>query len=175
MEGDFNKEKQGKNDEVLVYEVSYILLPHINSGDVPAKADSLKNEIISLGGEIISGENPVLIELSYPMVKTVGATRNKVTSGYFGWLKFELKRGEEAGILKVKKMLDGNSDIVRFLLINTVRENTLLNGKMVLVNEEKEKKSPDEEVPYEGESTEVVEEKSTTEDIDKSIDDLVIV
>ena len=137
MDLENTKENQGKNDEALVYEVSYLLLPQIAESEVISKIEAIKKEIAELGGAMISDENPVLIELAYPMVKAVGATRHKVSSGYFGWLKFEMQKNGEAGVPKVKKILDENKDIVRYLLINTVRENTLLNGKMKFQKEEK--------------------------------------
>lgn len=159
---------EAKGDMGTVYEVSYLLLPSLAEEQVPAKATALQDVLTSAGGAIISDENPILIDLAYSMTKVVGTTRHKVNSGYFGWVKFEMPKTEGvAGIEAVKKSLDANPEITRYLIIKTVRENTLLEGKMKLRKEEKRR---DEEL--ENVSPELV--KADSEEIDKSIDDLVI-
>ena len=158
-----NNEKDAKS---TVYELSYLLLPSLALEQVPGLAASLKDQLTSLGGSIISDENPVLIDLAYSMTKVVQTVRHKATTGYFGWIKFEM---ETDGMAAVKKALDANDNILRYLIIKTVRENTLLNGKMRLHKEERGEKEEDlvEEIP------EAVKE-SASEELDKSIDDLVV-
>lgn len=152
---------------LTVYEVSYLFLPSIAHEQIPSKAAALKGMISSVGGEIISDEDPVLVDLAYSMTKIVQTVRHKVTSGYFGWIKFEIGR---EGIETVKKALDSNDEVLRSLFIKTVRGNTLLNGKMMLKKEEKTRKE-DEEI---SDIPEVLKE-IIPEELDKSIDDLVIV
>lgn len=158
-----------KGDNATVYEVSYLLLPSLALEQVPGKAAALKDALTSLGGEIISLESPVLIDLSYSMTKVVQTTRHKVSKAYFGWMKFEMGSEE---VEKVKKALDIDADVLRYLIVKTVRENTLLNGKMKLGREEKMKEIK------EGDEVEGViepsKEENPQEDIDKSIDELVI-
>lgn len=157
---------------MAVYEVSYLLLPSLAIEQVPAKATSLKDMVTSAGGAIIADENPVLIDLAYPMTKVVGTTRHKCNAGYFGWAKFEMSK---EGIEAVKKALDANPEVLRYLIIKTVRENTLISGKMMLKKEEKVRKEDDEiisEMPEDAEVAATVPE--VTEDLDKTIDDLVI-
>ena len=162
-------EKQdGSQNDMTVYEVSYLLLPTISVEQIPAKVAILKDMVSSYGGEIISDENPVLIDLAYSMTKVFTTTRHKVSSGYFGWVKFEI--GTEA-IDKIKKGLDANGEVVRYLIVKTVRENTLLNGKMKLVKEDKTKR---EEVVDEVLEIPEIEKEVVAEELDKSIDDLVI-
>lgn len=154
-------------DALTVYEVSYLLLPSVQMEQIQSKALALKEMITSLGGLVISDENPVLIDLSYTMTKVVVSVRHKVSSGYFGWIKFEISK---EGIMAVKKNLDANPEILRFLIIKTVRENTLLAGKMKLQKEEKVVKSDEDvfsEIPE-------IEKEAVSDDLDKSIDDLVI-
>ena len=151
-----------------VYEVSYLLLPSLAVEQVPSKAASMKTMLTSLGGTVISDENPVLIDLAYSMTKVVGTDRHKANTGYFGWIKFEMATGD---VEKVKKALDADVDTVRYLIIKTVRENTLLNGKMKLQKEEKFVRDEDalEDVPAD------VLKETAPEEVDKSIDDLVVV
>ena len=160
--------------ENTIYEVSYLLLPNISPEQAMVKVGSLKDKIASLGGGIISDENPVLIDLAYSMTKVVQAVRHKVSTGYFSWVKFEISNeNEKGGVGLVKKMLDTNDNVLRYLIIKTVRENTLLSGKMKLGNAEKIK--PDQRQSFEEEEMIEPAKEMILEDVDKSIDDLVIV
>lgn len=165
MENETNIEK---GDILTVYEVSYLLLPSLALEQVPLEVTSIKEVISSRGGAVISDEDPILIDLAYPMTKVVQTLRHKATTGYFGWIKFEMTSG---GIEAVKKALDANDKILRYLIIKTVRENTLLLGKMKL---EKEEKSRREDEEGEIVTDEVAKDVAPEEEIDKSIDDLVI-
>ena len=162
MEKD-NKEKGG---DMTVYEVSYLLLPSLASEQVPAKATEIKYLLTSAGGAVISFEEPILIDLAYPMLKVTLTSRQKVDSGYFGWVKFET--GSE-NVEIIKKNLDANAEVVRYLIVKTVRENTLLGGKMNIQKEERMKKEEDALAEVSEESKE-----ASLEEMDKSIDDLVI-
>lgn len=158
---------QEKADMMTVYEVSYLLLPSLAQEQVPAEVSAIKEAISSVGGSVISLEDPILIDLAYPMVKVLQTSRQKATSGYFGWIKFEVSKD---GVEAIKKALDNGTNILRYLIIKTVRENTLLNGKMKIQKEERARKEDEmgEDVPAE------VKEDAGDEEVDKSIDDLVI-
>ena len=172
------KEITDLKDKLTIYEVSYLLLPSIDQGQVSAKTSMIHEVLEKVGGQVISQENPTLIDLAYPMTKIVQTVRHKCTKGYFGWVKFEMPKdlsampahaGQAGGIEKVKKDLDGNNDILRYLIIKTVRENTLVGGKIILKKEESPRKNENilDDIP--------LGEPATQEEIDKSIDDLVIV
>jgi len=154
---------QEKGENMTVYEVSYLLLPSLAVEQVPAKASSFKEMVSKAGGELISDEDAVLIDLAYPMTKVVSTVRHKVNKAYFGWIKFGIPLESEAdtkGIEAVKKGFDTDNDVLRHLIIKTVRENTLINGKMKLVKEEKMRIDNDaEEVVADAVEDVVVEEK----------------
>lgn len=133
---------QEKADMLTVYEVSYLLLPSLAQEQVPAKVESIKQAISSAGGSVISFEDPVLIDLAYSMVKVLQTSRHKADSGYFGWIKFEVAKD---AVEAIKKTLDNSEEILRYLIIKTVKENTLLNGKMKLQREDKIVKTDSEE------------------------------
>lgn len=152
---------------LTVYEIGYTLLPSLALEQVPARVDELKELIQKAGGDVISLENPNLVDLAYPMTKVIHTSRQKCVTGYFGWIKFAITA---EGILSVKKTLDAEKDILRYLIIKTVRENTLLNGKMSFKGGVEEKK-----IEFSNALPEITLPESTPEEIDKSIDDLVIV
>lgn len=170
-----NEKTNTEGNEVMVYETSYIFLPSLAFEQVSQSVSAIKEAVSGLGGEVISYEDPVLIDLAYPMTKNVGTIRHKVSTGYFGWIKFSIS-SEKVG--EIKKLLDINDGVVRYLIIKTVRENTLLNGRMILRKDDKSKKEKEKEDVENVVAPEVVPavsaEPSTPEEIDKSIDNLVI-
>src|SRR4051812_5177974 len=110
-------------DAQNIYELSYIILPNLDEAQALAQVDTMKAMVKSTGAALISDENPVLIDLAYSMTKVVGVVRHKVSSGHFGWMKFEMP---QSNIGDVKKAMDANDTVLRYLIIKTVRENTLL-------------------------------------------------
>lgn len=162
------KKAENKTDTSFVYEISYILLPNLSAEESLKELSSLQKNVVDNGGEVIAFENPVMIDLAYPMTKVTTSSRTKCQKGYFGYLKFEI---ESASVADVKKYAESNANIVRFLIIKTVRENTLLNGKLSLKKEEKVVKDLEDVVVEDVVSAEVIDEAM----LDKSIDNLVVV
>jgi len=163
--------EKGQSDAVTVYEISYLILPSLDQTKVDQNVATLKSLVEAQGGVHVSDESPVFIDLAYSITKVVGVTRHKSTTGYFGWMKFELS---QTMIENVKKALDASETVMRYLIIKTVRENTLLNGKMNLKKEDKSRKDN----LLDTDSLDALpenEEVSTVEEIDKSIDNLVVV
>lgn len=157
-------------DKPIVYELSYIFLPSLSLEEVNKEVHSITSRIESTGGSLIADGQPVLIDLAYQMLKVVSTTRHKVSSGYFGWIKFDLPQGD---IIKIKKTLDATDTLVRFLIIKTVRENTFIAGKMISKKDDLIAKEIEGQDENSGE-IEGSAESSSVEEIDKSIDELVI-
>ncbi len=124
------EEKNIKNEESAgrVYEVGYLLSNAIDEAGVPAEYGNLKELVLSLGGEIISDEMPRNIDLAYTIEKVIANIKHKFNNAYFGWIKFAM---DAEKVLDLKKKLDLDTKIVRFLIIKTVRENTLASKRFV--------------------------------------------
>lgn len=161
--------EKGQNDALTVYEISYLILPSLDQTKVDQNVATLKAFVETQGGTLISEENPVFIDLAYPITKVVGVIRHKSTTGYFGWMKFELS---QTMIENVKKTLDASETVMRYLIVKTVRENTLLTGKMNLKKEDRSRKDGLLDADLLDALPET-EEVATTEEIDKTIDTLV--
>ncbi len=116
----------GAEEAGRVYELGYLLLPTLSEENAPAVFGNLKELIVSLGGDIISSEMPRMIRLAYVMTKVVDNVRSKFDAAYFGWIKFEL---EAEALASLKKRLDLDPNLIRFLITKTVRENTLAPKK----------------------------------------------
>lgn len=127
-------QENGKNDknkdsideidsrDPMIYEVGYLLVPTIPEENISVIYGNLKELVSVFGGRMISDEIPTMIPLSYIMQKTVQNIRNKYDTAYFGWMKFFM---DSEKILELKKKLDLDPNIIRFLIIKTVKENTI--------------------------------------------------
>ena len=160
-----NENEVEKNANERVYELGYLLVPTISEEDLPAKIGDLKELVSSLGGIHISDENPKIIPLSYSMAKVVANVRHKFNTAYFGWVKFTMDSDK---VLELKKRLDLDSNIIRFLILKTVKENTIAAkrfGRGEIRRRPKVSKNEDSEIVV----------PINKEEIDKEIDAMVAV
>ena len=160
QENELDKEDSGSR----VYELGYLLVPTIAGEDIPKTYGDLKELIMAtFHGVIISDEIPKMITLAYPMQKVISNVRNKFSTAYFGWTKFTM---DSKQILELKKRLDLDSQIIRFLIIKTVKENTIATKRFI----HRETKRPFVVKKSEGDKVLTPVEK---EKIDEEIDALV--
>lgn len=148
-----------------IYEIGYLLVPTVAEENVPALYGNLKELIASLGGEVISDDMPAKRELAYRMEKVIENIRHKFDSGYFGWVKFSI---DPEKIEQIKKKLDFDPNFIRFLIIKTVKENTIAAKRFV-------HRAPRPKVPGTGKTEGEPAPEINKEEIDKEIDAMVAV
>ena len=134
---------QMEKSENGVYELGFILVPSITEEKLPEIYGNLKAIMQDLGAVIFSEESPKMMTLSYTMEKTINNKIERFKDGWFGWVKFELV-AENVSKLDAKMRL--REDVIRHLLISTVRENTIASkrsntGRRHMKGDEKEKES----------------------------------
>ncbi len=150
-----------------IYEVSYHVLSTMPEEHLAEEASKIKEIIVSNGGIILSEEEPKLMTLAYAIDKVIANKRAWYESAFFGWVKFE---AEPAAVAKLKKFLDENNNLLRSLIIKTVRENTMIKKSLLIA---KKPLIGDEEKEKEAEKVEIPQEINEAE-IDKQIEDLVV-
>ncbi len=163
------KKEENKMEEIFtkIYEVGYHIIPAVSVENLAGEVDKIKNFLTENGVEIISEEFPRLIDLAYTMPRVVGGARRKFDTAYFGWIKFD---AGEAPIAKIKKFFEEDGNILRFLLINTVKENTVFSAKVPDVQVREDIK--DVKIKSESEKKEIKSPISQDE-LDKTIDKLI--
>lgn len=109
-----------------LYELGFILVPTMPETEVPGSVDALKSLITSVEGVVRTEGTPEYIDLAYTMEKTVGSKKSKYSQGYFGFIKFE---ASPEALEALKKSLDAAENLVRYLLIKTNAENTIVFKK----------------------------------------------
>jgi ribosomal protein S6 len=121
-------EEAVEGSDAQVYELGYLLVPTIKEEDVPISFGNIKDLVASFGGVVVSDDMPKMIGLAYPMTKVVSNVRSKFNTAYFGWVKFTMSG---AGVTDLKKKLDLDPNFVRFMIIKTVKENTIAAKRFV--------------------------------------------
>ncbi len=149
-------------NEPKIYEIGYLFVPTLSEEELPKVYGDLKAMVESAGGIMIADEMPKFINLAYPMLKIVSNVRNHFDTAYFGWLKFEMSADK---IGEIKKQLDLDINTIRFLIIKTVRENTIAQKKFVPRDTVRRK------IVAKDEGAEPVE--INKEEIDKEIDAMI--
>ena len=130
-----------KNEE-KVYEVSFHLVPDIDPDKVSGVFDRVKG-IIAEKGEVLSEEQPVKRDLAYTVRHTVrqrDGSYNRYDEAYFGSVKFRALR-RDVGQLELT--LTQDEEVLRFLLLETVEEDTRIGE--VLPGDEVEEPAESEE------------------------------
>ena len=158
-----NETKKDKDNSI--YEVGYHLIPTIEEGDVLTEVLKIKTLIEENDGLIIAEELPKMIPLAYEISKSIGSKKQDFNKAYFGFIKLEV---EPSKIDSIKIKLETFDEVLRFIIIKTVRENTLFTPKIPMFKKELKKE--------EKETCEVSADqpKVSEEEIDKSIDELLI-
>ncbi len=123
-----------------VYELGFLLVPSTPETEVPSLVDTLKESITQVEGAVHSTGTPEFIDLAYVIEKNVASKKLKWSQAYFGWIKFE---AAPDAVETLKKALDANKSVIRFMIIKTDLENTTIFKKPKI---EAKRLSPEDEL-----------------------------
>lgn len=159
------------NQEPKIYELGYLVVSSVGEEGVPAFVGSLHEAIGERGGNVISEDFPVIRVLSYVMEKRVGGAKQKHDRGYFGWIKFELLPGN---LHALKTFVEGKEEMLRSLIIETVRENTLVPQQKPFVMRSAERTPEQQTESAVVRAVTAEKPPMSEEELDKTIEELVI-
>lgn len=162
-----DKEDIANLDETQVYEVGYHILPTVLETDLRGEVSKIQSLISASEGSITSEAFPEMVGLAYEIAKKTETKQAKFNRTYFGWIKFEIGQGQ---LSKIDSELKANPNVLRYLIIKTVKENTLYIPKVISIR--REEVAPESLVSSLEEK--IVKTPASEEEIDKSIDELVI-
>ncbi len=114
------------SEQHRIYELGYLLVPTIPEAEVVDQVTALKNAISAVEGTVISEGDAEFIDLAYTIEKNVKSKKMKWTQGYFGWIKFT---AAPEALENLKKALDANLELMRYMLIKTDAENNVVFKK----------------------------------------------
>jgi ribosomal protein S6 len=116
------------DNELKVYELGYSLLPILAEENLGEEVSKIKNIIEKNGGLFIGEEGmPKTVRLSYEMSKVIDNKKNVFNTAYFGWVKFE---AETSSIKNIEEELKSLKNVLRFILIKSVRESKMISPKI---------------------------------------------
>lgn len=161
--------------ENRIYEIGFHILPTVTEDKVSIETDTLKALVTKHGGEVISEGAPALVDLAYTIKKRIEGGYERYDRAYFGWIKFEM--GAENAIA-FKADIEELETVLRYLIIKTVRENTLYGDTIDLSSEDDDRgdrKERKEKKPQVVSAEEEKEEKGEVveEELNKKLDELV--
>ena len=151
-----------------VYELSFHILPSVAEESLAEEFGNLKDIIQSRGGTFFSDDFPRHVELAYEVTKTLANKKERFNQAYFGWIKFEIDPDK---ILEINNIVKLDEKILRFLIIKTVKENTMSAKKPIIKIGDMAKRKFKKEGDFVSEIG--VESPVNKEEIDKQIDALV--
>lgn len=106
-------------DELVSYELGYLLVPTIAEEDVAGVVTSIKDVLEGQGGSGFVDGFPVKKPLAYEMRRETAGGRVRVNQGYFGWVKFAC---ESSRVEAIAEVLKKDERIVRFLCVHAPKE-----------------------------------------------------
>lgn len=116
-----------------IYEISFIFDNKLDESAALEKGNAIKQSIATLGGSFISEEAPYMRELAYEMTRVVNNVNVRFNVGYFGWIKFEM---DASKVKELEKGLKLDEEMVRYLVVKTVRENTVFTKRAPVIKVE---------------------------------------
>lgn len=158
-------EHKETGEKMHIYEIGYLISPTIPEDKISEETSFIHGILQNAGGNVIAEEFPKMRPLTYTISKVSESKRSKFDDAYFGWVKFELP---VAKISEIEKEINNREAVVRLILVKTVRENTLYGHKLAGI------KRASEEAAKSGAVGTTEKKPASQEDIDKSIDALVI-
>lgn len=119
-----NKTETSNANEANVYEIGYLLMPGISNEDILSEVSNIKSILEKRKCVFLSGDEPQMKTLAYPMAKAVDGVKHIFDKAYFAWMKFEIAQEKLADL---KKELDKYENILRYLLVNAPKKDTLVS------------------------------------------------
>lgn len=144
-----------------VYELGFHLVPTIEAENTAKAFGDIKEAIEKMGATVISSEMPKEMTLAYEMRAVIDNKVAYFTKSFFSWIKFDLDPSLVSG---VKEMIEKRNDIIRFIIVSTVTENTLAPRKLFEKKEGGRKKKEEKSVPMDTEAVDAELDKMLDEE-----------
>jgi ribosomal protein S6 len=155
--------------EPRIYEIGYHIIPTVKEEDIEKTVGEIRKVIeasVEKAGFIAEGA-PLLIKLAYPMSVREGEKYTEYDRGYFGWIKFE---APASAVAVLDNALKTNTNVLRFVIWKTVREDTRAKIKPPTLREVK-RTDTIKSAPRRAQTEEVAAPVSE-EDLEKALQDI---
>ena len=164
-EGQTLSQANEQKDTRPVYEVAFHVVPTVEEAKVGDVVEKIRAELAQAGAEIIKDQFPQKMALAYTIERRAAGKREKFAESYFGFIKFAAEREAVAGL---EGLLRISKEILRYLLIETEREEPVIARRAVYSSNRLEG-----ETIHKPAATPETPSEVSEEDLQKSIDALV--
>ena len=158
-------QSQASADERPVYEVSFHIVSGVGEENIAGVVEKIRAELKKADAEFISEQFPQKTTLAYTVERVSGGKREKYNEAYFGFIKFAVER-EIIPVLQT--MLRSFPEVLRFLVVETVREELVLPRRAVFTSDRLSGETIKKPISTPEKGGEV-----SDEELDKSIEALV--
>ncbi|MEK7505485.1 MAG: 30S ribosomal protein S6 [Patescibacteria group bacterium] len=151
-------------DKQGLYEVGFHIASSISAEEVPGIATKVTDSVVKNGGTFVSSEEPKLRGLAYPLGKAKKGGKDFFDTAYFGHVYF---RAEKETIQTIISAIGSLGEVLRFLVVEIPEE--------ALTPRRSERRvRPEGESEGAGVEEGKVKKQLTPEELDKTIDQLVV-
>ena len=122
-----------------VYEIAFHVLPTVKDREIDSVVSNIEKLITSNNGSILNNSGTENVELAYTIksrTKNSDGIYDRFNNAYFGCIKFE---SNSSSVDEINKALNTDSNILRFLLIESFTEETRADDSLK-ETEKKDKK-----------------------------------
>jgi ribosomal protein S6 len=102
-----------------IYEIGFHVVPSADESAPAKAAEAIRAAVEKGGAEVISEGAPSRMRLAYTIERATSGHYEKFDEAFFGFIKFATER---ENIPALEAILRANRDILRFLLVQTKRE-----------------------------------------------------
>lgn len=155
-----------ESSEPRLYELGYHIVPTVPEEGVGEEMSKLKDIVERHGGVFAGEEMPRSMQLAYPMSKVVNNKKSTYNTAWFGWMRFQVTPVEAEALYGELKQYE---TILRFILMKVEQEKKRDAPKKMKFLSNREEKKEDDTATKEKQET-----KMTDEELDKTIDELVV-
>ncbi len=148
-----------------VYEVGFHIVPTVAEAEIGGVVDKIRAALTKGDAEIIKEEFPTKKTLAYVVERSTTGKREKYSESYFGFIKFAL---DKSAIGAFDATLKATPEVLRFLIIETVREEAVAPRRAVFSSDRLEGETIKKPTATPEPAAEV-----SDEELNKSIDALV--
>lgn len=165
--GKENEETSGIEEGVFVYELGYHLLPTLSEEELLKEIKHFRGLLEKCDGVIISEGSPKQMQLAYPMEKKQEGKNARFENSFFGWIKFDMAADK---VPALQGEVEASKNVLRFLIIRTVREYSPIQHRELFKQPEEEVKTISKPEPVESKEK---NKPISEEELDKTIEELV--
>lgn len=165
-----SKKETKTTENAKLYELGFHINPTLAEEKANAVFSQIKDVITSNKGEVVKEGALKNIKFAYTIIKKVEGVNERFTNGYFGWVKFN---AESDVIAKIKKAVDNEVSIIRYIMVKTVDDFEHSTEKLAAEIAETESEEVTEDAAdADVKSEEKADAEAPKDEVDQAIDKL---